>query len=64
LAHALVLAAVFQIRGERPMAQQYADAAIAPADEHGLVFYGTTKKPAVGEDDVAFKVTGKRRLLR
>ena len=41
LAHALVFAAVFhQLRRERPMAQQYADAAMALADEHGLVFYG------------------------
>ena len=41
LAHALVFAAVFhQLRRERPMAQQYAEAAMALADEHGLVFYG------------------------
>jgi transcriptional regulator with XRE-family HTH domain/tetratricopeptide (TPR) repeat protein len=41
LAHALVFAAVFhQLRRERPMAQQHADAAMALADEHGLVFYG------------------------
>jgi predicted ATPase len=41
LAHALVFAAVFhQLRRERPMAQQHADAAIALADEHGLLFYG------------------------
>ena len=41
LAHALVFAAVFhQLRRERLMAQQYADAAMALADEHGLLFYG------------------------
>ena len=41
LAHALMFAAVFhQLRRERPIAQQYADAAMALADEHGLVFYG------------------------
>ena len=41
LAHALVFAAVFhQLRRERPMARQHADAAMALADEHGLVFYG------------------------
>jgi adenylate cyclase len=41
LAHALVFAAVFhQLRREKPMAQQHAEAAMALADEHGLVFYG------------------------
>jgi predicted ATPase len=41
LVHALVFAAVLhQLRRERPLAQQHADAAMALADEHGLAFYG------------------------
>jgi DNA-binding winged helix-turn-helix (wHTH) protein/predicted ATPase len=41
LAHALLFAAVLhQLRGERPMAQHYADAALDLAAEHGLLFYG------------------------
>lgn len=40
LAHALVFAAVLhQLRRERPLALQHADAAIALADEHGLPLY-------------------------
>jgi predicted ATPase/DNA-binding winged helix-turn-helix (wHTH) protein len=42
LTHALVFAGVLhQLRGERQIAQQYADAAIALAAEHGLIFYGS-----------------------
>ena len=41
LSHALVFAAVLhQLRRERALAQQHADAAMALAAEHGLVFYG------------------------
>ncbi len=41
LTHALLFAAILhQLRGERPMAQEHADAAIALASEHGLVLYG------------------------
>jgi DNA-binding winged helix-turn-helix (wHTH) protein/predicted ATPase len=41
LAHALTFAAILhQLRGERPLAQQHADEAIALTAEHGLVFYG------------------------
>jgi predicted ATPase/transcriptional regulator with XRE-family HTH domain len=40
LAHALAFAAVFhQLRRERPIAQQYADEAIALSAEHGLALY-------------------------
>ena len=40
LAHALAFAAVLhQLRRERPLAQRYADEAIALAGEHGLVIY-------------------------
>jgi len=40
LAHALLFAAVLhQLRGERPMAQQYAEAALELAGEHGLLLY-------------------------
>jgi DNA-binding winged helix-turn-helix (wHTH) protein/predicted ATPase len=40
-AHALAFAAVLhQLRRERPMALRYADATMALAAEHGLVFYG------------------------
>ena len=40
LAHALLFAAVLhQLRGERPMAQQYAEAALDLAAEHGLLLY-------------------------
>lgn len=41
LAHAHVFAAVlYQLRRERPMAREHADAALNLAAEHGLVFYG------------------------
>jgi DNA-binding winged helix-turn-helix (wHTH) protein/predicted ATPase len=40
LAHALLFAAILhQLRRERPMAQEHADAAIALSSEHGLVLY-------------------------
>ncbi len=40
LAHALLFAAVLhQLRGERPMAQHYAEAALDLAAEHGLLLY-------------------------
>jgi DNA-binding winged helix-turn-helix (wHTH) protein/predicted ATPase len=40
LAHALVFAAVlYQLRRERALAQQHADAAVALCDEHGLMLY-------------------------
>ena len=49
LAHALVFAAVFhQLRRERAMALRHADAAMAVAAEHGLVFYGAMAQIARG----------------